>query len=68
MEVIIEKLKLGEKVKWSGAWGKASPIIATVISILYDQNGCGKYGIEVPDVEWNKMIDQSVVVDMDNGH
>jgi hypothetical protein len=64
----MEKLKLGDKIIWRGEWGKGPPIVRTVASLFYDPNGQGKNGHEVPDVEWNKMIDRSVVVDMDNGH
>ena len=59
-------LKIGDKVNWRGSWGKQPAKEATVRGI---EIGCvGKVGHNVPNVHWELVKDESVMVDLDNGH
>ena len=62
----MKNLKIGDEVRWKGAWGSQASKIAVVTEIEVT-NG-GKYGDEVNSVEWNKVRDRDVVVTLDNGH
>ena len=62
----MRKLKIGDKVIWRGGFGSDSPKEATVNGIEIT-NG-GKYGRSVDEVDWSKVVDRNVTVDLDNGH
>jgi len=62
----MSKLKIGDEVIWRGSWGKDAPKIAKVESIEIT-NG-GKYGEQVDEVEWSKVYERNITVDLDNGH
>ena len=60
------KLKVGDTVLWSGGFGSDAPKKAVVEGIEIT-NG-GKYGDPVDEVDWEKVYDRNVTVDLDNGH
>lgn len=60
------KLKIGDKVKWRGAWGSEPEAIATVEGIEITKGG--KYGKSVEEVPWSEVFGRNVTVDLDNGH
>lgn len=62
----MSKLKIGDEVTWRGSWGNDAPKCAKVEGIEIT-NG-GKYGKSVNEVEWSKVYDRNVTVDLDNGH
>jgi hypothetical protein len=62
----MRKLKIGDEVIWRGSWGNDAPQIAKVERI--EITGGGKYGKSVNEVEWSKVYDRNVTVDLDNGH
>lgn len=59
-------LKIGDEVNWRGGFGRDAKKKAKVEAIQIT-NG-GKYGDDVEEVEWSKVRDRNVVVDLDNGH
>jgi hypothetical protein len=64
-----DKLKIGDKVMWRGAWNTEPPKEATVVSMELCANGT-KYGKEVKSVAWETIENakRSVTVSLDNGH
>ena len=59
-------LSVGDKVMWRGSWGKDAPKETRVTTI---EMNCGsKHGDNVQSIEWSKVIDRSIVVDLSNGH
>lgn len=60
------KLKVGDTVLWRGGFGSDAPKKAVVEGIEIT-NG-GKYGDPVDEVDWTKVRDRNVTVDLDNGH
>jgi hypothetical protein len=60
------KLKVGDTVLWRGGFGSDAPKKAVVEGIEIT-NG-GKYGDAVDEVEWSKVRDRNVTVDLDNDH
>ena len=62
----MSKLKIGDEVIWRGSWGKDAPKRAKVEAI--EITGGGKYGTPVDEVEWSKVRDRNITVDLDNGH
>ncbi len=62
----MSKLKIGDSVNWRGGFGREPKKRAKVEGIQIT-NG-GKYGDDVDEVEWSKVRDRNVVVDLDNGH
>jgi hypothetical protein len=58
------KLKIGDKVMWSGCWGSEEPKEATVISISKTTRPREKYGEDVDEVDWAC----NFTVCLDNGH
>lgn len=63
------RLKIGDKVIWRGAWGKEEPKEAIIEGIELCANG-SKYGKEVKSVAWDTINGESrsVTVTLDNGH
>lgn len=61
------KLRIGDQVMWSGAWGSESSLPARVTSIELAEDG-KKYGEEVEEVLWKHVDSRNVVVDLDNGN
>ena len=59
-------LKIGDEVIWRGSWGRDAPQVAKVEGIEIT-NG-DKYGQPVNEVEWSKVYDRNITVDLDNGH
>ena len=62
----MSKLKVGDTVLWRGGFGSDAPKKAVVEGIEIT-NG-GKYGDPVDEVDWTKVRDRNVTVDLDNGH
>jgi hypothetical protein len=60
------KLKVGDTVLWRGGFGSDAPKKAIVEGIEIT-NG-GKYGDPVDEVDWTKVYDRNVTVDLNNGH
>ena len=59
-------LKIGDTVRWKGAWGSQPAKDAKVTNIELTRGG--KYGDPVDEIEWSEVYDRNVVVDLDNGH
>ena len=59
-------LKVGDKVMWSGSWGKDSDKEATVTDIEVVKSG-EKYGELIDEVPWS-IVGENTVVTLDNGH
>jgi len=58
-------LKVGDTVLWKGGWGQDAEKEVIVKRIEVD---CvDKNGDEVDSVEWSKVKDRTLVVDLDNG-
>ena len=62
----MSKLKVGDTVLWRGGFGSDAPKKAVVEGIEIT-NG-GKYGDPVDEVDWTKVYDRNVTVDLNNGH
>jgi hypothetical protein len=62
----MSKLKVGDTVLWRGGFGSDAPKKAIVEGIEIT-NG-GKYGDPVDEVDWTKVYDRNVTVDLNNGH
>ena len=62
----MSKLKVGDTVLWRGGFGM-DPLKKAVVEGIEITNG-GKYGDPVDEVEWSKVRDRNVTVDLDNGH
>ena len=60
------KLKVGDTVLWRGGFGSDAPKKAVVEGIEIT-NG-GKYGDAVDEVDWSKVRDRNVTVDLNNDH
>ncbi len=59
-------LKVGDTVLWRGGFG-TEPFRKATVEGIEITNG-GKYGDPVDEVEWSKVRDRNVTVDLDNGH
>lgn len=59
-------LKIGDKVSWRGGFGHDAPKEA-IIEGIEITNG-GKYGDSVDEVDWEKVYERNVVVNLENGH
>jgi len=59
-------LKIGDQVKWRGAFGTQAPKTATIEGI--EITGGGKEGEQVDEVDWSEVYGRNVVVDLDNEH
>lgn len=57
-------LSVGDKVQWRGNFGDAPQQPATVTGITVG----GKDGEPVEKVEWSKVKDRNVVLDLDTGN
>jgi len=62
----MNKLTVGDTVKWRGGFGGDAPKDAKVESI--EINCEGKYGDDVSEVAWGKVNSRSVNISLDNGH
>jgi hypothetical protein len=62
----MSKLKVGDTVLWRGGFG-TEPFRKAVVEGIEITNG-GKYGDPVDEVEWSKVRDRNVTVDLDNDH
>jgi hypothetical protein len=62
----MSKLKIGDKVMWSGGFGTQAHREAKVVSIEDAPDG-GKYGYSVQEMDWSDVPGRAVV-DLDNGH
>ena len=63
-----DKLKVGDKVNWRGAWGSEPSKVATVTGMQKCPNG-SKYGKDINSADWNVVKSgRTIVVDLDNGH
>lgn len=60
-----KQLTIGDEVMWKGAFGMEVAKKAKVEGIEVT-NG-GKYGEDVLSVDWSKVTERNVVVDLDNG-
>lgn len=59
-------LKIGDKVSWRGSWGQEPAMEATIEGI--EINCINKSGKEVSSVNWERVNDRSVIVNLNNGH
>lgn len=60
-------LKIGDKVNWSGTFGKDATLDAVVTAIqINDFNGSDN-GVEVEEVPWILAVERKVIVSLDNG-
>ena len=62
----MSKLKIGDAVKWRGAFGSDAPKEA-IVEAIEITNG-GKYGDEVDEVSWSQVYGRNVVVSLNNDH
>lgn len=62
-----DKLKIGDKVMWRGAWGKEPAEEAIIDGIELCPVG-EKYGEQVKSVSWSTVEKNKVVVNLTNGH
>lgn len=61
------KLRVGDQVYWSGAWGK-DPKKLAIVEAIEVTNG-GKYGRDVSAVDWDLVGEgREVVITLENGH
>ena len=60
-------LKIGDKVKWKGAWGAEPSKLVKITDIDICEIG-EKNGRTVQKVLWDKVDSRKVVVSLDNGH
>lgn len=49
-------LKIGDKVKWSGAWGTQEPKEVKITGIELTKGG--KYGTPLDEVAWSEVYDR----------
>ncbi|MBK9272906.1 MAG: hypothetical protein IPM48_15080 [Saprospiraceae bacterium] len=59
-------MRIGDYVEWKGAWNTEKPKIVKIMSI--EVECIGKSGIEVQEVEWEKVNNEQVIVTLDNKH
>ena len=59
-------LRIGDTVRWRGAWGQNPPRRVVVVRIERCPEGT-KYGEFVIEIPWRDVPDRCVV-DLDNGH
>lgn len=59
------KLKVGDTVLWRGNFGLA-PVKKAKVERIEITNG-EKYGYEVNEVDWEKVVGRNVVVSLTNG-
>jgi hypothetical protein len=59
-------LKIGDTVLWSGSWG-SKPYVETKVTSI-EVNCVNKHGADANEVEWDKVVDKSVMVTLENGH
>ena len=59
-------LKIGDTVRWKGAWGSQPAKDAKIEGI--DLTRGGKYGDPVDEIDWSEVYDRNVCVTLDNGH
>ena len=59
-------LKIGDTVRWAGAFGSQNAKDAKITGIELTRGG--KYGDPVDEIEWSEVYDRNVCVDLDNGH
>lgn len=66
------KMAVGDKVLWRGAWGNDPPQVAVIRSIELVAPGQKENGTSVDEVPWAKIEEagdmNTVVVDLSNGH
>jgi hypothetical protein len=60
-------LKVGDKVRWRGAWGRDAEQIATVKSITQTEHAREKYGWQVDELEWSQRDYMVVTLDTPEG-
>ena len=63
-----EKLNVGDKVLWSGGWGRESAREATITDITIAEGPGSKEGPSVESVPWTSMQGESILVGLDNKH
>ena len=61
-------LRVGDIVRWSGAWGSQAPILARVVGIDATETPGEKYGRDVDAIEWARVFENRAVLSLANGH
>jgi hypothetical protein len=62
------RLKVGDKVMWRGAWGTEPAKEVTVESMQQCPQG-SKYGKDIKSANWTVVMgSRKILVDLDNGH
>lgn len=62
------RLKVGDKVMWRGAWGSEPAKMATVETMQLCAEG-SKYGKDIKSADWDVVKNgRKIIVDLDNGH
>ncbi len=64
----MSKLRVGNTVLWRGNFGTAEPIEAKVKYIQKNFENGSKDGKQVSSIDWDKVTERNVIVDLDNGH
>jgi hypothetical protein len=65
-----DKLKIGDKVMWRGAWNTEPPKEATIESMSLCPKG-SKFGRDIKSADWNTVKGNGrgqILVNLDNGH
>jgi len=61
-------LRVGDPVRWRGAWGSEPEKIARVKNMEVTDHPREKYGMDAEEVSWDVVFENRVVVSLDNGH
>jgi|TARA_Y100001951_G_C11083513_1_gene152671 hypothetical protein len=64
----MSKMKVGDKVMWSGSWGGNPPEEVTLTGIQVNESNGSKEGGRVEEVDWESVTERNIIVDLDNGH
>ena len=62
-----ERIKIGTKVMWKGAWGMHPAKEAEIESIERVKQGT-KFGRSVKSIAWSTIKDRNVIVNLTNGY
>lgn len=61
-------LSIGDTVLWAGSWGTEPYERAVVGTITLCDEPNSKRGDEFDKLEWNRIKDRDVIINLDNGH
>jgi hypothetical protein len=63
-----QMLRVGDRVRWRGAWGSQPARLAVVTSIDETDRPHEKYGREVQELPWARVRADYCTVGLNNGH